>query len=387
MTGFSASKAHLTAVDPFKVSLVLATLLLMLVTVVNQFLIDPYKPISDPVTIIGPGALPMGSVQPVVLSTAEAGRVIRRDFRLINDRNASHFRVLAEVELHGVEPGNQRWKQARILFNQVQSDGTLYWEPPHVVFRGKGDLYVPDVRTVLSGAPVRQFMNVRVELLLATGEMTVRRLALQPLRVSDGARNSEKFLLVGWLTLFGGWSIFLFLKTAGRKARLPLMLLCWLAGVAVMGLSTLPSGSSQPVFHYIWKQVTWVESMLPKSADPGPVAQAPVISDDTRVARQSPVMVNVSAEEAAAGRFTLSKFAHVGVFVGIGILFGFYGSGRFVPSLSGAILFSLVAELMQTFAINRSPSLFDAGLNTGGAAVGVLVAAILMTLYRRAIRR
>lgn len=384
MTGFSASKDHQTTVDPFKVSLVLATLLLMLVTVVNQFLIDPYKPISAPVTIIGPGALPTGSEAAVIVQNDRADHIIRHDIHVPPfNSEASHVRIWADVATTGVVGGNRRWKAARVLLNRRLPGGKLYWERPHVVFRSTGDLQVEGPLGVLSASSASEGMNLRVELLLATGQLRVNQLTLQPVARSEGAENSERFLLVCWIALIVMWTLGLFRRRINPR-RSMILLLAWGMAMTAIGLSTLPSGTSQPIFSYVWTQITLIRSYLPRTPEREPLlVRVPVaetaVTGEVRVVRRA----NISQEEAAAWRFDLSKIAHVGVFVIIGLLFAFHGSGRLSKTMSAAVLFSLVAELMQTFAVSRSPSVFDAGLNTAGAIAGVLTATILMMLYRR----
>jgi len=388
MTGSSASKNRPVQGDPFRVSLVLATLLLMLVTVINQFLIDPYTPISAPVTLIGPGALSTGSEAAVTVQNDRVDHIIRRDFHVPSfSSGASHVQIRADVVMARVVGGDRRWKAARVLLNRKLPGGKLYWESPHVVFRGIGDLRVEGLSGVLPATGASEGMNLRVELLLATGELKVDRLTLQPVARSDGAVNSERFLLICWIVLIVMWSAGIFRRRVNAR-RGVIIFLTWGMAMTAIGLSTLPSGTSQPIFSYVWTQITLIRSYLPRTHEPKPLLIRVPVAEKEADSDATPVrVVNISHEEAAAGRFDLSKIAHVAVFIVIGTLFALYGSGRLVSSIFVTTLFSVVAELMQTFAISRSPSLFDAGLNTGGAVLGVLTTIILMALYRRATGR
>ncbi|MGI9494007.1 MAG: hypothetical protein ACR2QF_16560 [Geminicoccaceae bacterium] len=227
-------------------TLVIATLLLVLVTLSVFFLLERYQPAGDsllaeePFSVGFPGWTKKGDV---TLDPDEPGKVIlgnddpeNRSFlkRTVDLPSGYTLAFLkATVSTEKVVAGDDLWQRARIYFVQLDEEGKADWHQPHNLFRLRG---TKSTRTISQVFPVPPSVNqalFSLEVNNATGQMTISDLELYPVEELPIFRKIAITLMVAWaiLGVFAATAIFRNIPSSNVRLAFGVML-----GVLAFGL-------------------------------------------------------------------------------------------------------------------------------------------------------
>ena len=333
----------------WKALLLGGALLLTALTVLNFLALERYQPTGPAIAL-----LPQGGV---TLVNDDPGRIERADFAVPLPPETAFVRIRAIAEADGIAPGRRPWQRGRIVFVKRDADGKGRWDLPHVVALLKGDTGREIHEAVFAASRSADRLELRIELLRATGRLGVAAATATPMREAPGFRPAANFLAGAWLLLAITVSVWALRRVRRRRW---LIGLCWLVGAVALGLSVAPGEATSP-------------------------ARTVAVHTVDLVASRS---AGAKEKQAAlsANNFSIAKAGHVLMFFCVGIAFAL-ARGRSGPVriFLLAAAFAALCEMMQLFSPNRSPALFDLMLNVGSASAGYWIGlAALALLWRLA---
>lgn len=330
--------------------LVGAALLLTALTGLNFFALDRYAPTGPAVELLPPGG--------VTLANADRMGVERLDLDVPLDPATPFVRIRAVAEARGIEGGARSWQRGRVVFVKRDGEGRGRWDLPHVVALLEGDRPARAYAAVFAASPDAASLQLRLELLKATGRLAVRSVTATPLTEAPGFRPAAAFLT-------GGWALLAFAVSAWAAIRVRrgrwLIGFCWLVGAAAMALSVLPGEATAPA-----RDVT--------------AGAVDLVASETATEQEKQAAVS-------ANLFSIAKAGHVLMFLGVGFAFGL-ARGRSGPTAIWllAVGFAALCEMLQLYSPNRAPAGFDVMLNTVSASAG-FVAAWFVPVFAARFRR
>lgn len=329
------------------VMLVGSALLLGALTVLNFFAMDRYLPAGPAVEM-----LPRGGVW---LENTDPDGVERLDLAVPLPAKTPFVQIAAKVDSWRIAPGPRPWNRGRIVFVKRNADGRGRWDLPHVVALMKGESGRRSETAVFAASPDAASLDLRIELLKATGRLAVRSVTATPMKEAPGFRPAADFLIACWIALAAAISFWAFLRLSHRRW---LVGLCWAVATTALVLSILPAETTAPARTISAEAIDLVAR-----------------HDATPKERKAALSENM---------FSIAKTGHVLMFLGVGLAFALARGGS--PALRIwllALLFASTCEMLQLFSPNRSPAFFDLMLNTVSATAGYWLGWSALSVLRR----
>ncbi len=321
-------------------------ILLTVLTLLNVFGMPRYQPVGDPIDVLIDG--------PLTLKNDNPQDIVRHDFDLPLPPNADYFRIVAIAEGFDIVPGRYGWHRGRIVLLQRDRSGDFLWDLPHVIALMRDNPVKWAYESTILADEQTQGLTVRLELLKATGRMTITRVTVQSMQDAPGFLPTQLFLLIGWALLLATAGVWIVLNLAARRwIVLPLALVT----ATALFFSVVPAKFAAPV-----KAVA--------------VTSVDLVSSDKATAKEK-------TAATADNYFSIAKSGHVLMFIGVGLVFGLARGNASVAGVGlTALFFAALCEMLQLYSPNRSPAGFDLMLNTVSATVGYLLALISVRLLR-----
>lgn len=248
------------------------------------------------------------------------------------------YRLEAEIRLDGVTPGRRPWERARVYVIGATPDGKLVWDRHEDLVRRAGSTGWTRLAGDFRLAPGSTEAVVLLRLHKAAGRMDVRHVSLLGLEHRPVFMAASHGLMLGWV-LLGGWGGALLWRHARHRRAAALL------GVAVAGgfwLLLVPHPIRSAVLGYV-----------------------------------AALGGNVLAPE------TVAKLGHFLIFAVIACL-----ARLAVPQVPAALKLAVLllvagaGEVLQFMAVDRSPSLYDWGVNSSGVLLGFALGSLALAAGR-----
>lgn len=248
------------------------------------------------------------------------------------------YRLNVEARLEGVEGGELPWERARIYVIGAGPDGRLAWDRHEDLVRGAGTgpwtRFTGDFRL----APGAAEAVVVLRLHKAPGRLLVREVSLVGLEHRPAFLMAGYGLMVGWL-LLGGWGGAMVWRHARHRWAAALL---GVAASAGFYLLLVPHATRAAVLAFAGRMA------------------GPALSGAT-IAMAGHFLIFMTI--AALARLAMPQ---VPALLKLGLL----------------VVLAAAGEVLQFLAVDRSPSLFDWGLNVSGALAGFVLGSAVLGLAR-----
>jgi len=263
--------------------------------------------------------------------------------------------MTAEISTENLKTGSKYWHYARVDLFARNAQGKYLYKKPHNLARIMESIKWKQFSNVFNVADNVSELVVKAQLARSTGIMRVRNLSLLPVTTRYAFTLAKNILLVIWCVA-----------------------LVWIAIPAVSGIGfNMATGSLCFVVLTISVAILIPDSAIDKFQNTIPTAYPeflPTLSiDDKLIGEMGQNKLEYLRELAAKGIHFLLFFA-----ASLVAQFAWplsHGATRFIY----LIIFAAVTEVLQFFAIGRSPSLEDWLIN----ASGILLAFTLLWVFNR----
>jgi len=338
------------------------TLALTVASLLLFFLFERFEPVGEPwlrpaaVTLAdgwdvqadGTGEVSLGSEGARLRADRpQDGPLLRRRFVL--PPGTEFVRVRAELAVEAVRRGPLPWQGVRIVLVQLDDQGRHQWDLPHLADVANGSQHGRSVTQEFWISRAARALELRAELRQATGEFLVRELWLEPVQEVEAFGTVRHMLFLCWVSLWL-WLVVPLMATAPRRLR---HVLAMLVAMTILAGTLTPHSarqSAKQLLIELERTVIGERDAGPEAVPGKPVAPAEVVAGAWPVAQKAMhfLLFVVLALAALWARPDDPWLALVGYLA----------------------LFAAICEVLQLFALDRTPLLSEAGINLAGVAVG-----------------
>lgn len=265
------------------------------------------------------------------------------------------LRFSGDLKTVGVIPGNQYWKEARLILAEQNPTGSILPGKAHILASLHDSHSWKRYENVFKVGKEVTEVRIIVQLLRATGSMWVRNLSVQQVTERADFRNYRLVAGVLWLLTLS-WIVLPWARTA-RISLKGIAIAIVFVGIVVgtlvpQELKDNIESILQPVFFH--------------SSDIFPVT---AVSESTRVT------LEVKKYLAFSLPFSAWKLGHFISYAMLAMItvWSLNTYRSILASIIVLILFAVVSEVLQFLVIGRVPRITDISINVVGIAAGLMI--------------
>jgi|GEM_PF-4735225 len=292
-----------------------------------------------------------------------------------------HYRLVAESSSGRIEAGERAWMDGRITLltcNNPQRSGCR-WHTIHLA----SDQKQQRSELIFRIPAGDNHLYLEAGLIRSGGELQLHALHLYPVRVTPAGEAIWLFGTAAWL-LFLGWTARMVLRH--QHLTLP-HLMVWLSALTILLGAAMPADNKQQIEAWLSGEEPPAIGEHLSAAPKQP--QAPAAATAAAPAAPSIVAAPGTPPNEAPTRFSLptqnlAKYGHFALFalLSFWVLIAFRRH-RKRGLIMRLLLFATITELLQFYAIGRTPTLLDVAIDGAGIAFGLIVALPLLARLPR----